>query len=166
MVKNAEHNPQNSDKNEYVSTKLSLLEKDNVVISDVHKEILEDEINELPPIKEGELNISGVYIYDIGEKFEAKIYVRNGLSENLNLEDIPLVIKNSKDETLGVQTFNLRGLGKLPPHSVRPIKVYFEKDNVKVDKMPEDWEIVLSGTFKTISQSSGILSTLTLSFSK
>ncbi|MBA5851291.1 SLAP domain-containing protein [Clostridium sp. cel8] len=147
MVKKVEKDSQNN-KSEYVSTKLSLLEKDDVVISDVHKEILEDEIKELPPIKDGELNISAVYLYDVGEKFESKIYVRNGVSENLNLEDIPLVIKNSKGEILGVQTFDLRGLGKLPPYSVRPIKVYFDKKNVKVDTIPEDWEIALSGTFK------------------
>ncbi|MBP2033731.1 SLAP domain-containing protein [Clostridium algifaecis] len=149
MVKKTENNASKTDKSQYVSTKLSLLEKDNVVISDVHKEILEDEIKELPPIKEGQLNVSGVYIYDQGDKFEVKIYVRNGVSDNLNLEDIPLVIKNSKDEILAAQTFDLRGLGQLPPHSVRPIKVYFDKENVKVDSIPnDDWEIALNGTFK------------------
>ncbi|MBV4419618.1 SLAP domain-containing protein [Clostridium tyrobutyricum] len=148
MVKKTEDNPK-KDNIEYVSTKLSLLDNDNVVISDVHKEILEDEIKELPPIKEGQLNVSGVYIYDQGDKYEVKIYVRNGISDNLNLEDIPLVIKNSKDEILASQQFDFRGLGQLPPHSVRPIKVYFDKKNVKVDSIPEDdWEIALNGTFK------------------
>ncbi|WP_039657048.1 SLAP domain-containing protein [Clostridium tyrobutyricum] len=147
MVKKTEPNVENNE-NDYVSTKLSLLDKDNVVISDVHKEILEDEIKELPPIKEGELNVSGAYIFDQGDKYEIKVYVRNGLSENLNLEDIPFVIKGSKGEILASQLFDLRALGQLPPHSVRPIKIYFNKENVKVDKIPEKWELALNGTFK------------------
>lgn len=147
MAKKVQNNSHNN-KDEYISTKLSLLDKDNVVISDVHKEILEDEIKELPPIKQNELNVSGVYIYDQGDKYEVKVYVRNGLSENLNLEDIPFVIKNSKGDILASQIFNLRKLGQLPPHSVRPIKIYFDKKNVKVDSIPDDWELALNGTFK------------------
>lgn len=131
---------------EYVPTVLSLLHKDENVVSDIQKEILEEELKELPPIQEGQLNISGVYIYDLGKKFEAKVYIRNGLSENLNLGSIPLLIINSKGETLGRQIFNLESLGTLPPHSGRPLKLYFDKANVNVEKIPvDDWSIVLDG---------------------
>ncbi|WP_446898508.1 SLAP domain-containing protein [Clostridium sp. LBM24168] len=148
MVNKMDNNSQNKDEERYVPTRLSLLDKDDVVISDVHKEILEDEIKQLPPIRQNELNVSGVYIYDQGDKYEMKVYVRNGLSENLNLEDIPFVIRNSKGDILASQIFDLRRLGQLPPHSVRPIKIYFAKENVKFDSIPEDWELALNGTFK------------------
>lgn len=151
MAKKIQKKEQNStkvDNREYVPTVLSLLDKDNNVISDVQKEILEDEINELPPIEEGQLNISGIYVYDLGEKLETKVYIRNGLSEDLNLKYIPLLIINSKGETLASQVFNLESLGTLPPHSARPLKLYFEKQNVKVDNIDlNDWKIVLDGKF-------------------
>lgn len=148
MVKKVENSEKQNDKNQYVSTKLSLLGKDDVVISDVHKEIMEDEIRELPPIKEGQLNLSGIYIYDVGSKYEVKIYVRNGLPDNLNLEDIPIVIRNSKGEVLASKMFDFRKLGELPPHSVRPLKLYFDKEDFKADAIPDDWEVALNGTFK------------------
>ncbi|AKN33483.1 hypothetical protein Ccar_22700 [Clostridium carboxidivorans P7] len=125
-----------------VPTVLSLLENDDNVMSDVQKDILEEEIEELPPIREGQLNVSGIYIYDEGEKLEVKVYIRNGLSEEVALENIPLAILNSKGEVLAHQIFNLRSLGKIPPQGARPLKLYFEKKNVYVENIPmDDWTI-------------------------
>lgn len=125
-----------------VSTVLSLLEHDDNVMSDVQKEILEEEISELEPIKEGQLNVSGIYAYDLGDKFEVKVYIRNGLLSSVNLEYMPFIILNSKDKTLAYQIFNLESLGEIPSHAARPVKLYFQKKNVYVDSIPmDDWHI-------------------------
>ncbi|NMM65059.1 SLAP domain-containing protein [Clostridium sp. P21] len=125
-----------------VPTVLSLLENDDNVMSDVQKDILEDEIKELPPIKEGQLNVSGVYAYDLGEKIEVKAYIRNGFSEEISLDKIPLIIYNSKNQMLAYQIFNLKNLGAIPPKGARPVKVCFEKKNVYVEKIPmDDWSL-------------------------
>lgn len=133
----------------YVPTVLSLLEHDENVMSDVQKEILEEEIAELPQIVEGQLNVAGVYVYDLGEKLEVKAYIRNGLSEKVILRKVPFYILNSKDEILAQQMFNLESLGEIPPHSARPIKLYFEKQNVKVDTIPmDDWKVQFDSRLK------------------
>lgn len=125
-----------------VSTVLSLLEHDENVMSDVQKEILEEEISELEPIKEGQLNVSGIYAYDLGDKLEVKAYIRNGLSGSVNLEYMPFIIMNSKDKVLAYQIFNLESLGELPSHAARPVKLYFQKKNVYVDSIPmDDWHL-------------------------
>lgn len=152
MVKKTEHDKE-SVGTEYVSTVLSLLDEEENVVSDVQREIFEDEIKELPPIEEGQLNISGIYLYDVEDKLEVKVYIRNGLSHNLNLDKIPLVITNSKGDILAAQKFNLSSLGTLPPRSARPLKLYFDKENIKVDKIPEDdWRVALNGEFKISSK--------------
>ena len=152
MVRKTEQNKENTSE-EYVSTVLSLLDAEENIVSDVQKEIFEDEIKELPPIKKGHLNVSGVYVYEAEDKLEVKIYVRNGLSHNLNLTKIPFVIRNSKGDILASQEFNLASLGTLPPRSARPLKLYFDKKNVKVDKIPEDdWHIALNGKFVITSK--------------
>ena len=152
MVRKTEQNKENTSE-EYVSTVLSLLDAEENIVSNVQKEIFEDEIKELPPIKEGELNVTGMYVYDGEDKLEVKIYIRNGLSYNLNLDIIPFVITNSKGKVLASQEFNLASLGTLPPHSARPLKLYFDKKNVKVDKIPEDdWQIALNGKFNITSK--------------
>ena len=117
MVKKVQNNE--SDKFEKIEddrlevpTVLSLLEHDDNVMSDVQKEILEEEISELDPIKEDHLNVSGIYAYDLGDKIEVKVYIRNGLSKKVNFEYVPFVILNSKGETLAYQIFNLESLGE------------------------------------------------------
>ncbi len=125
-----------------VPTILSLLENDDNVMSDVQKDILEEELEELPPIKDGEVNVSGIYVYDAGEKLEVKAYIRNGYSQEIVLENVPLAIINSKNEILAYQIFNLKSLGAIPSHGARPVKIYFEKKNVRVDEIPmDDWSI-------------------------
>jgi SLAP domain-containing protein len=125
-----------------VPTVLSLLDYDENVMSDVQKEILEEEISELEPIKEGQLNVFGIYAYDLGDKFEVKAYVRNGLSSSVTLGYIPFIISNSKNKTLAYQIFNLESLGEIPSHSARPVKLYFQKKNVYVDSIPmDDWNL-------------------------
>lgn len=132
-----------------VPTVLSLLEHDQVVMSDVQKEVLEDELSELPPIKEGDINVSGVYAYDLGDKIEVKIYIRNGISKGVNFEYIPFIIVNSEGETLAYQLFSMKELGEIPAHSARPWKLYFDKKNVYVDKIPmDDWHITFDSRLK------------------
>lgn len=71
---------------EALDIKLSLLEKDQDVMSKVQKEILEEELDELVPIKEGEINVAGIYAYDLGDKYEVKAYLRNGIEKQINLK--------------------------------------------------------------------------------
>ncbi len=61
-------------------------------MSKVQKEILEEELDELVPIKEGQVNVAGVYAYDLGDKYEVKAYLRNGMKNEINFEKIPFKI--------------------------------------------------------------------------
>lgn len=136
-----------------VPTVLSLVEHDQVVMSDVQKEILTDEIDELPPIKEGELNVSGIYAYDSGDKLEVKAYIRNGYSKSVALKYIPFILLNSKGEKLAYQMFNLEELGEIPSGAARPVKLYFEKKNIYVDKISlDDWKISFDARLKALKK--------------
>ncbi|OFI05874.1 hypothetical protein CLOACE_14920 [Clostridium acetireducens DSM 10703] len=125
-----------------VKTELSLLGKYNDIISDVHKQVLEEEISQLPPIKEGEVSVHGVYAYDTGEYIEVKVYIRNGLNKNINFTEVPFLLLNNKNEVLARETFNLEKVGLVPAGGARPYKLNFHKDNLLVDKIPiDDWKI-------------------------
>lgn len=112
---------------EALDIKLSLLEKDQDVMSKVQKEILEEELDELVPIKEGEINVAGIYAYDLGDKYEVKAYLRNGIEKQINFEEIPFKIINSKGELLASQTFDLKSMGNIPSYCARPCVLYFDK---------------------------------------
>lgn len=121
-----------------VKTELSIHPSMESTISDFQKEFLNDEIAELSPIKESEVDIVTIYIFDMDDKYEASIYVRNGLKKEIFLEKVPLHIIDKEGNIVGSQIFDLRELGKIPPMSVRPWKIYFYKKNIKVDNVTKD----------------------------
>ena len=129
----------------YVDIKLALNELEEIVTSDCKKDILKEDLDKLPPIKHGQVNISGIYAYDVGHAVEVNLYIRNGLNKKVNFNEMPLKIVNSQGEVLAEQNFDLRELGNVPPHSAKPYKVYFDKKNIYVDTIPEDnWKIVFN----------------------
>lgn len=120
-------------------------------VSELQKEYMEEELADLTPVKEGDVNISGSYLYDDGQQLEVKFFIRNGLNTTINFEYISLMLINSKDEVLAYQEFDLIEMGDIPPFSARPWKVYFDKKNVKVETIPnDDWKIVFDDRLKAL----------------
>jgi SLAP domain-containing protein len=125
-----------------VNIELHLNERDKGVMSDFQKEFLSDELSALPVLEDGQVSINGVYTFDMGDKIEVSVYLRNGLSKQINFDKVPLVITNKKGEVLAKQVMEMHNFGILPPLSARPYKVYFDKANLLVSEIPmDDWEI-------------------------
>ncbi|KYH34723.1 hypothetical protein CLTEP_13200 [Clostridium tepidiprofundi DSM 19306] len=138
-------------KGKEVDIELSLNNVDDTVMSDLHKEMLKDELSNLPPLKIGEVSINGVYTYDMGDKLEVSVYVRNGFSKQISLDIMPLVITNKKGDVLAKQTIDMKELGIIPSMGGRPYKVYFDKKNVFVEKIQEDdWNIKFEKEIKAL----------------
>jgi SLAP domain-containing protein len=122
------------------------------IISDVQKEIMNEELEQFEPIKENDINISTVYIYDDGEELEAKVYFRNGFTSNVNFEDLPLVMVTSKGDILAKKNFDLREMGDIPPFGARPWKVYFHKSEVYMDKfLSNECKIIFDSKIKAVN---------------
>lgn len=132
----------NNTENKEVNINLDLKDVDKAVMSDLQKEMLQDELQKLPPLKKNQVSIDGIYTYDMGDKLEVNIYVRNGFSRKVTLNKIPLVIENSEGKVLAREIFDMKDIGAIPPFGGRPYKVYFKKENVFVDRIPMDeWKI-------------------------
>ena len=117
---------------------LHLNEYDTGVMSDFQKEFLREELAELPPIEDGQVSINGTYAFDMGDKIEVSVYLRNGLSKQVNFDQVPLEITNKKGDVLAKQVVDMKNFGILPPFSARPYKVYFDKANLFVDAISND----------------------------
>lgn len=119
-------------KRQAVNTKISFHPEMEGIVSDFQRDCIEEEINSLPPIKDKEVEVDTDFIFDLGDKYEASIFIRNGLIKPLNLENIPLIVVNQNQEILGTKMFNLREMGEIPARSVRPWKIYFQKEELNV----------------------------------
>ena len=123
---------------EVANIELHLNEYDSAVMSDFQKEFLKEEIAQLPKLEDGQVSINGIYTFDMGDKIEVSVYLRNGLSNQINFDKVPLVIVNNNGDMLAKQIMDMKDFGILPPFSARPYKVYFDKENVLVDTISND----------------------------
>ncbi|MGH4123104.1 MAG: SLAP domain-containing protein [Clostridium sp.] len=137
---------------EAVKIELHLNEYDKGVMSDFQKEFLSEELAELPTLEDGQVSINGVYTFDMGDKIEVSVYLRNGLSKQINFHKVPLVIINQKGDILAKQMMDMHDFGILPPFTARPYKIYFDKVNVFVDTIPmDDWKIQFEKSISAIN---------------
>ncbi|MBW9173594.1 SLAP domain-containing protein [Clostridium estertheticum] len=114
------------------------------------KEFYSDELESLPDMNEGDININTTYVFDLGDKVEVGVYFRNGLSKAINFDKVPLKILNSNDEVMAKQIFELREVGDIPAFSAVPWRLFFSKENVLTNKivMQEGWHIVFDTNIK------------------
>ena len=137
---------------EKLNIELHLNEYDKGVMSDFQKELLRDELAGLPDLEDGQVSINGIYTFDMGDKIEVSVYLRNGLSKQINFDKVPLVIINQKGNILAKQMMEMKDFGLLPPFSARPYKIYFDKVNVFVDTIPmDDWSIQFEKSISAIN---------------
>lgn len=130
-----------------VELKLSLhpdwsVEKET--LSHTEKEIMEKEVAALPPVKEGDVAISGIYAIKT-EQLEVGFYICNGLSRPIRFEKVPLVITNLNNEVLASGVFDLSSMGDIPAHSARPWEVTFNKEAIFAAEVKhDDWKIAFN----------------------
>ncbi len=141
----------NEDVKKEVDINLSLKEVDENTMSEFQKGMLSDELAELPPLKEGEVSINGIYAYDMGDKLEVNVYIRNGISKEVSLNLVSLVIVDKNNKVLARQMFNMSDVGIIPSMGGRPSKIYFDKENIFVDKISEDdWKIKFENSVEIV----------------
>lgn len=140
---NKKINNSKKEKKEDIKFDLSLTPIEETTASKVQKEYLQEEIDSLPPVKMGYINIHGIYAYDQGDKIEVNAYIRNAVDKVVNMDEVNLKIINSKNKILASQMFNMREMGSIPSYSARPWKIYFDKENVFVPEISlDDWQVV------------------------
>lgn len=106
---------------------LSLEEIDSVssLKTTVYEEELK-EINSKHPLGENQVNINQTYFVKNDNTLEVGFFIRNGLKQNLSIEEMPLIIQDDKGNTILTQSFNFKKFGILPSHCGRPYSVNFE----------------------------------------
>ncbi|KEH98705.1 SLAP domain-containing protein [Clostridium massiliodielmoense] len=136
-------------KGKAVNTEISIHPDMEGSISKFQRECLEEELESLPVIKEGEVDVNTDFFFDLGDRYEASIFIRNGLSRAVNLEKIPFIVLGKNNEELGRKIFNLREVGEIPARSVRPWKIYFQKDELNIEENDlKDLKIVFDSRLK------------------
>lgn len=115
----------------------------NVKVTDEERYYFQFLNNELPPLKENQISLSGVELkVDAGNIYVTAL-VRNSLPKGIRFEkETNLILLGANGEALAKQAFDLTALGELPAESSRPWVFIFEAANVLVEEIPHtDWKL-------------------------
>ncbi|MGD6875652.1 accessory Sec system S-layer assembly protein [Bacillus infantis] len=99
--------------------------------------------NELPPLKENQISLSGIELKSQDEKVYITAFVRSSLAKPIKFEQqVPLLLIGPNGENLARQSFDLSRLGELPPESSTPWPFIFEKSSLLADEFPQTgWKL-------------------------
>ena len=83
------------------------------------------EINSKKPLEENKIDINQTYFVKTDNNLEVGFFIRNGLTQNLSIEEMPLAVLDAKGDVIIAQKFNLKQFGIVPPRCARPFSVDF-----------------------------------------
>lgn len=126
--KNIEDNNIN-DNNIAGNNEIALSLEDANSASPFKVQVFEEELKEINakyPLGENQVDIKQTYLIKNDDDIEVGIFIRNGLKNNLSIEQMPLVVEDENNNIVLTKIFNFKKYGVLPPHSARPFIVSFE----------------------------------------
>ncbi|MGM7681954.1 accessory Sec system S-layer assembly protein [Cytobacillus sp. Hm23] len=98
--------------------------------------------NELPPLKENQVSISGIELKKEEKGTAVTAFVRNSLNRPIDLKDMPLLLLGPNGENLARKVFDLSALGAIPAKSSRPWKFIFEDSFITASELPSvGWKL-------------------------
>ena len=116
------------------------------------KDLMLEDLSSFPTIKEGDVSFKSAYIYHNGEGVEVAVYILNGLSTPVNIEEVPFSLIDTKGEIIAQQVFDMSGVGIVPQNCARPCKIHFNKENLLVEKFPADGcKLIIDKSLKALS---------------
>ena len=112
---------------ENIDVLLSL--RDDESVSDLKRIVYEEELKEINSnyhLKEGGIDIHGTYFLKNENYLEVGFFVRNGLKQNLSLEEMLLVVQDDEGKNIVSQSFNFKEFGTISSCSAMPFELKFD----------------------------------------
>ncbi|WP_394138506.1 accessory Sec system S-layer assembly protein [Cytobacillus oceanisediminis] len=92
--------------------------------------------NELPPLKENQISLSGIELKKDEDIWQIVAFVRNSLAKSVKFKETPLLLIGPDGEKLGRKVFNLADIGELPAASSRPWVFEFHQSDLEKEELP------------------------------
>lgn len=95
--------------------RLSLNKKEEKKYSQLHKELLQDEVDELVPISEGELSLDIRYIYDNEDAVEVSYFLRSAAGKDAYIRNVEFGVFEKVSNALIIsKNDDLTYMGRIP----------------------------------------------------
>jgi len=107
--------------------------RDDESVSDLKRIVYEEELKEINnnhQLTKNSFDINATYFLKSENYLEVGFFIRNGLKQNLSLEEMMLVVKDDEGKNIASQSFNFKEFGPISSFSARPFELKFD--------LPED----------------------------
>lgn len=129
---------ENKDTRNNIELKLSIKPEKQELMLKFEEDLMMEDLSNFPTIKEGDVSFKSAYIFDNGKSVEVALYILNGLSTQINFEEVSFLLVNLEGGLIAQQVFDMSGVGIVPPNCARPCKIHFDKANLLVEELPID----------------------------
>ncbi|MRX72161.1 accessory Sec system S-layer assembly protein [Bacillus lacus] len=94
---------------------------------------------QLLPMKENQINITGIKLESFEDFFSVTAFVRSTVSEPLKFEMLQLLLLDAEENIVARESFDMYQFGDLPANSSRPWKFFFPASSIEEGKkVPEE----------------------------
>lgn len=108
---------------------LSLNSEEESKYSDLHKELLQDEIDELTPIGQGQLSLDIRYVYEEGNTIDISYFLRSTASKDAYIRAVEFgIFEKYSDEMLLCKEDDLTYMGRIPSMGAKIGSLAISKD--------------------------------------
>jgi SLAP domain-containing protein len=118
--------------------KISYAPKDENNISKLSRQLDIEDLKDIGDIKENSVSFKTVYIFEVEDAIEIKVFITNSTKSNINFKYLPLKIVNKENEIVASEYLNLVDVGEIPPMNIRPCSVFLSKDSIVTGKTIDD----------------------------
>lgn len=91
--------------------------------------IFEEELKEINlkhPLEENQIDIKSTYFLKNANDLEVGFFIRNGLSQNIAFEHIPLIVQDANGNIIAANELHLKVNEIIPAYSARPFDIKFQ----------------------------------------
>ena len=96
-------------------------------VSKLTMDLYKDELDNIGEIPENSIHIHTLFVFDQGDKIEAKVFIINTMNQNVNWKYVPFILSDDENRVFAEEIIELSAAGVTPPFNIRPYSIFFSK---------------------------------------
>jgi SLAP domain-containing protein len=131
---------------------ISYAPREEGAVSKLAEQLYYEDLNSVGNIDDDTVAFKVMYMFELGDKIEAKVFIINNSDKNINFEHLFFKIINEDGEVIASEILNLEELGELPGKHARPFSLFLSKDAIASGKSVSDKCKLVINAEKTVAK--------------
>lgn len=117
---------------------ISYSPKEERTVSRLAEQLYYEDLNNIEGIEKNTIAFKTMYIFELADKVEVKVFIINSSDNKVNFEYLPFQVINEEGEVIISEVLKLEDVGEIPAKHARPYSLFFSRDNIVSGKKVDD----------------------------